>query len=179
VSQTSNTIILKYEEGIPEALVEITPTGNLGASTFSASSFQITNNSTAGITIDSVTFDLSTGILPDMVFDPVGAGGDATASCLTPNSGATATGFIVPTDPCVDPFSVPRNGGFDVMTVNFSDFGAGEQFLFTTDVDPNSIQGVPGAGNAGAVSGYELSGATITVTFSNGAVITSSLYEMG
>ncbi|MEL6404401.1 MAG: immunoglobulin-like domain-containing protein [Chloroflexota bacterium] len=179
VSQTSNTIILKYEEGIPEALVEITPTGNLGASTFSASSFQITNNSTAGITIDSVTFDLSTGILPDMVFDPVGAGGDATASCLTPNSGATATGFIVPTDPCVDPFSVPRNGGFDVMTVDFSDFGAGEEFLFTTDVDPNSIQGVPGAGNAGAVSGYELSGATITVTFSNGAVITSSLYEMG
>ncbi|MEO1165867.1 MAG: dockerin type I domain-containing protein, partial [Chloroflexota bacterium] len=77
------------------------------------------------------------------------------------------------------PFSVPRNGGFDVMTVNFSDFGAGEEFLFTTDVDPNSIQGVPGAGNAGAVSGYELSGATITVTFSNGAVITSSLYEMG
>ncbi|MEO0596619.1 MAG: immunoglobulin-like domain-containing protein, partial [Chloroflexota bacterium] len=172
---TINEVIV----GVPSALVEITPDDGLGASTYSGSSFQITNNSTAGITIDSVTFDLSTGILPDMVFDPVGAGGDATSSCLIPNSGATATGFVTPTDPCVDPFSVPRNGGFDVMTINFTDFGETEQFFFTTDIDPNSIQGVPGAGNAGAVSGYELVGSTITVTFSDGSTIVSSLYEDG
>lgn len=165
--------------GVPSALVEITPNGDLGASTFTGSSFQITNNSTEGITIDSIVFDLSTAILPDMVFDPVGAGGDATASCLTPNSGATATGFVAPTDPCVDPFSVPRNGGFDVMTVNFSDFDETESFFFTTDIDPNSIQGVAGAGNAGAASGYELTGSTITITFSDGSVIVSSLYEDG
>ncbi|MEO0578900.1 MAG: immunoglobulin-like domain-containing protein, partial [Pseudomonadota bacterium] len=164
---------------MPQALIEINPGAGLGASTFSGSSFQITNQSMSGVQILNVTLDLSTGILPDMVFDPVGAGGDATSSCLTANSGATATGFVAPTDPCVDPFSIPRNGGFDVLTINFTDFDPTEQFFFTTDVDPNSIQGVTGAGNAGAVSGYELVGATVTVMFSDGSTIVSSLYEDG
>ena len=34
---------------------------------------------------------------------------------------------------------------------------------FAADLDPNSIQGVPGAGAAGSVSGYELVGATVTI----------------
>jgi hypothetical protein len=172
-------IIDVTEPGAPEALVEITPNGGLNASTYGNDSYQITNNSTGGITIDSVEIDLSTGILPDMVFDPTGSGGDATSNCLTPNTGATAVGFIAPSDPCVDPYSQPRNGGFDILTVDFNEFDPGEFFAFTTDIDPNSIQGVSGAGNAGAVSGYELIGATITVTFSDGSVITSSLYEDG
>jgi len=175
---TSNTSdVWRLKIGEPEALVEITPGGSLGASTFGGSSFQLTN--TGELDITSISFDLSTGILPDMVFDPVGAGGDATSSCLTPNSGATATGFVAPTDPCIDPFSVPRQGGFDVLTIDFTDFNSGESFFFTTDIDPNSIQGVPGAGNAGAVSGYELVGATITMTFADGSTIVSSLYEDG
>lgn len=181
-SLASNTIVLELDPKFePEhsALVEITPDTDLGASTFSANSFQITNTSSPGLQITGVSIDLSTGILPDMVFDPVGSGGDATASCLTPNTGAVQTGFVAPADPCVDPFSQPRNGGFDIMTVNFSQFDPGESFEFTTDVDPNSIQGVAGAGNAGAVSGYELIGATITISFSDGTTLTGSLYEDG
>ena len=177
VSQTSNVVTLALGAG--SALVEVTPGGVLGASTFSDDSFQITNTSVGGITIDSVEIDLSTAALPDMVFDPTGAGGDALASCFTPNSGATDVGLVAPADPCVDPFSVPRNGGFDVLTVDFTNFAAGESFTFTTDVDPNSIQGVAGAGNAGAVSGFELVGATVTVTFSDGSTVVSSLYEDG
>lgn len=161
------------------ALVEVTPNSGLDASTYSGSSFQITNTSEAGAQITSVSIDLSTAILPDIVFDPTGAGGDATASPFTPNSGAGATGLVVPSDPASDPFSQPRNGGFDVITMNFDNFDSGEQFFFTTDVDPNSIQGVPGAGNAGAVSGYELTGATVTVTFSNGETVVGSLFEDG
>ena len=183
VSSTSNLITLTFDPTFvppaPQALIEINPGGNLAASTFSGSSYQITNQSTGGITIDSVVFDLSTAMLPDMVFDPVGAGGDATASCLTANAGGTATGFIAPADPCTDPYSVPRNGGFDVLRLTFGDFDPAEQFLFTTDIDPNNIQGVAGAGNAGAVSGYELIGATVTVSFSDGSVIAASLYEDG
>ncbi len=181
-SIASNVIVLEYDPTAviaPSALVEITPGAALDASTFSASSFQITNTSTGGVQITNVSIDLSTGILPDMVFDPVGAGGDATASCFTPNTGAALVGLVTPTDPCVDPFSQPRNGGFDIISVDFSEFDPGEYFDFTTDVDPNSIQGVPGAGAAGAVSGYELTGATVTITFSDGSVITSSLYEDG
>ena len=178
----SNVIVLELDPDAvfgPSALVEVTPDGSLDASTFASNSFQITNTSTGGLQITSVSIDLSTGILPDMVFDPIGAGGDATASCLTPNAGATQTGFTVPTDPCVDPFSQPRNGGYDIITMNFTGFDPGESFEFTTDIDPNSIQGVPGAGAAGAVSGYELIGATVTITFSDASVITGSLYEDG
>ena len=181
-SIASNVIVLEFDPNAviaPSALVEITPGAALDASTFSASSFQITNTSTGGVQITNVSIDLSTGILPDMVFDPTGAGGDATASCFTPNTGATDVGLVAPVDACVDPFSQPRNGGFDAISVDFAEFDPGEYFDFTTDIDPNSIQGVPGAGNAGAVSGYELTGATVTVTFSDGTVITSSLYEDG
>lgn len=165
--------------GSPAALIEITPDGDLGASTFGGSSLQVTNTSTGNVQITGITIDISTGILPDNVFDPVGAGGDATASCLTANSGGTTVGFITPADPCVDPFSQPRNGGYDIMGMSFTDFDPSEKFDFTVDVDPNSIKGVPGAGGAGAVSGFELIGATITITFSDGSTVVSSLYEDG
>ncbi|MEO0760776.1 MAG: hypothetical protein AAFZ09_03060, partial [Pseudomonadota bacterium] len=154
----------------------------LGASTFGASSFQLFNTSADGVQVTSVSIDLSTAILPDMVFDPTGAGGDQTASVFTANSGAAATGLVAPADPAVDPFSAPRNGGFDVLTIDFTDFDPGESLLFTTDVDPNSIQGVPGAGAAGSVSGFELIGSTVTVTFSDGSseeTAFASLFDQG
>ncbi len=165
--------------GSPSALVEITPGGPLGASTFGGSSLQLTNTSTGNVQITGITIDISTGIMPDNVFDPVGTGGDATASCLTANSGGAAVGFVSPANPCVDPFTAPRNGGYDIMAMSFTDFDPTEKFDFTVDIDPNSIKGVPGAGGAGAVSGFELIGATITITFSDGSTVVSSIYEDG
>ena len=162
-------------------LVEITPGGGLGASTYGGTNgFQITNTGPSDIT--SISIDLSTAILPDMVFDPIGAGGDDTAQVFSPGGTAAAVGLVPVGDPAADPFSGVRNGGYDVITLNFTDFNATEFFQFGVDVDPNSIQGVPGAGNAGAVSGYELIGSTLTVTFSDGTsqtVATGSLYEEG
>ncbi|MBY8975109.1 tandem-95 repeat protein [Rhodobacteraceae bacterium NNCM2] len=158
--------------------VAITPGAGLDASTFGSGSFTITNTSQPGVQVTSLSFDLSSGILPDIVFDPTGAGGDATASPFTPNSGAATTGLVVPGDPASDPFSVPRNGGFDVLTIDFTDFDPGEVFTFTTDIDPNSIQGVPGAGAAGAVSGYELIGGTVTATFTDGTSIETSIASL-
>ena len=165
--------------GSPAALIEITPGGPLGASTYGGSSLQLTNTSTGNVKITGITIDISTSILPDMVFDPVGAGGDETASCLTANSGAATVGFVSPANPCVDPFTGLRNGGYDVMAMSFTDFDPAEKFDFTVDIDPNSIKDVPGAGGAGAVSGFELIGATITITFSDGSTVVSSLYEDG
>ncbi|MGB3801516.1 MAG: dockerin type I domain-containing protein, partial [Lewinella sp.] len=160
--------------------VEITPGAGLNATTYGGSDkIQITNQSTGNLAVTEVSIDLSTGILPDMVYDPTGSGGDATAQCFTPGTTAGAVGLVAPLDPCVGPFSAPRNGGFDVLTTSFTDFDPGESFSMTTDIDPNSIQGVAGAGNAGAVSGYELIGATVTVTFSDGSTLVSSLYEDG
>ena len=186
VSMTSNVITLWYDPalqppfGEPSALIEITPGTGLDASTYGGSDkFQITNLSTGNLTVTEVSIDLSTGILPDMVFDPTGSGGDATAQCFTPGADAATVGLVAPGDACVGPFSGARNGGFDILTASFADFDPGENFTFSTDIDPNSIQGVAGAGNAGAVSGYELIGATVTVTFSDGSTLVSSLYEDG
>ncbi|MEE8599585.1 putative Ig domain-containing protein [Euzebya tangerina] len=155
--------------------VAIAPGGGIDASTFGGG-FEVTNTSTGGQTIQSVTYDLSTAILPDMVFDPVGQAGDATAKCLEPSAGVAATGYVVPSDNCVDPFSQPHNGtdgdeGFDAVTAAFTDFGSGETFAFAVDVDPTSIKDVGGAGNAGSVSGLELAGSTVTVAFSDGSVV--------
>ncbi len=181
-SNTSEVWRLKVNAafGDPNVLIEVLPGAGLNASTFGGSDkFQITNQSSGNLQVTGVTFDLSTGILPDMVFDPTGTGGDATAQCFNPGGTATAVGLVAPADPCATLFSAPRNGGFDVLTTTFSDFDPGESFSFSVDLDPNSIQGVPGAGNAGAVSGYELIGATLTVTLSDGSTLVSSLYEDG
>jgi hypothetical protein len=42
------------------------------------------------------------------------------------------------------------------------------RFTFTSDVDPLSITGYNSAGNAGAISGLELAGTTVTVNFADG-----------
>ncbi|MGB3801713.1 MAG: DUF5011 domain-containing protein, partial [Lewinella sp.] len=184
-SGTSNTsevwrVKVNNVSGAPSVLVEVTPGAGLGASTYGGSgNFQITNQSTGNLQVTGVSFDLSTGILPDMVFDPTGTGGDATAQCFSPGSTAGAVGLVTPANACTDPFSGARNGGFDIMSIAYTDFDPGETFSFSVDLDPNSIQGVPGAGDAGAVSGYEITGATVTVTFSDGSTIVSSLYEDG
>ncbi|WP_425053624.1 Ig-like domain-containing protein [Psychromarinibacter sp. S121] len=159
-------------------LVQVTPGTGLDSSTFAGSSFILTNESAPGVQIASVTFNLQGAILPEIVFDPTGAGGDATASPFTPNSGGGVTGLVVPGDPSSDPFSDPHNGGFDTLTIEFTDFDPGEQFTFTTDIDPNNIQGVEGAGNAGSVSGYELIGSTVTVTFTDGLSTEVSLASL-
>ncbi len=181
-SIASNTIVLEFDPSAiigPNVLIEMTPDGDLDTSTFTAGSLQISNNSSGALQITNVTIDLSTAVLPDMIFDPVGNGGDATAKCFVPTTDATLVGLVTPTDPCTQPFSQPRNGGFDVMSIDFTEFDPGEVFTFATDIDPNSIQAVPGAGAAGSVSGFELTGATITITFSDNSILTTSMYEDG
>ncbi len=181
-SIASNVIVLEFDPNAiigPNVLIEMTPDGDLDTSTFTGGSLQISNNSSGALQITNVTIDLSTAVLPDMVFDPVGNGGDATAKCFVPTAGATAVGLVVPADACVSPFSQPRNGGFDKMTIDFTEFDPGEVFTFATDIDPNSIQAVPGAGAAGSVSGFELTGATVTITFSDNSTVSTSMYEDG
>lgn len=174
---TETFTITVVEEAVTggTALVAIDSGAGIDSSTFGGG-FQIINTSTGGQTIASVAFDLSTAVFPDMVFDPVGEAGDATAKCLVPTAGAAPTGYLTPGDNCTDPFTQPHNGvdgaeGFDIASAAFGDFGTGETFSFAVDVDPTSIKNVAGSGNAGSVSGFELTGSTVTVTFSDGTVV--------
>jgi len=142
------------------------------ASTFDSGSFVIDNNSAAGQMITSITFDLSSAILMDVVFDPNGNAGDLVGKPFTPDSGSTETGLIS------NQFLTPHDGGFDGLTISFNDFDPGEQFTFSLDIDPTSIQGAasPGPANSGSISGFELTGATVTIQFDDGSQLTSELF---
>ncbi len=165
------------EPTVAEADITITSSNNINASTYSSGSCDIDNASNGGVEIERVTFNLSSSLFPDIVFDPAGGAGDVVAKCLKIDSGASETGYIEPDDECSDPFFGPHDGGYDGMVLEFDDFDAGEKVEFSVDIDPTSIQGGSTSGAAGSVSGLEMTGAVVTVEFSNGEVVTSTLYR--
>jgi hypothetical protein len=75
-----------------------------------------------------------------------------------------------------DLFDKPKNDaggddGFQRLTLEFDDFQPGETLTFGSDGDPTSIKGADNDVQntlAGPVSGAELSGITVTVTFADG-----------
>jgi hypothetical protein len=145
---------------------------SLNSSTFTSGSFRVTNASPGAQQIASVRFDLSTSLLPDLVFDPNGTGGDTLGKGFTvdSNPGVGAIGHS---------FGGLHDGGFDVLNATFTDFGPGETLAFSVDIDPTSIKGTgpPGPGEAGSVSGLELAAATVTVTYEDGTAETGRLYR--
>ncbi len=159
------------------ATVAIDPGTGIGATTISPGSFQITNESPSGQMIQRVRFNLSSSLLPDLVFDPVGSAGDVDGLCFTPNS-TGGTQPVLPPNPCSSPFSSPHDGGYDAIEIAFNDFGPGETFTFSVDVDPTSIQGATGVGGPGGVSGLELAGTTVSVEFDDGSILVSETYRI-
>lgn len=175
----------------PAALVQVNSGAGLNASTFNNNSFLISN--TGDVDISSISIDASTGFLMDVVFDPVGTAGDNGAKCLTTGSAgntAAQVGLTVPGDggtdqaDCESVFTDPHNGvdndeGYDGMALSFTDFNAGESYAFGVDMDPTSIKGDLSTGDAGSISGFELIGARVTITFADGSTFTSSLFDEG
>lgn len=158
---------------LPEFVLRITPEGGINASTYSSHSFQLTNSAGNSENVTQVRLDLSTSFFMDMVYDPNGQAGDFVAK-----------DFTIDLDPGVGfagrSYEGFHDDGFDILTVNFTDFNPGEQFDFSVDVDPTSIRGVPapGPGESGSVSGLELSGATVTVTYAGGGMVTGQMIRM-
>ena len=165
------------------ALFSIDSFGGLTfSSTFTAGTFQLTNNSDTQ-DIVSITLDLRDAIFPDLVFDPNGEAGDSTARGFQFDSQNDAGNTIeitnFPFANAAAPFSSPHDGGFDVLTINFDRFEPGQTLRFSTDVDPTSIKGSndPGPSDSGSISGLELVGATITVTFADDTELTGQVYR--
>ncbi len=157
-----------------DIVVDDPTSASIGSSTWNLNSFVVSNDSGSGQTITRVLFDLGDTMLPDIVFDPFATAGDLGGRDFTPGNGAGDVGITGHS------FTGARDGGFDVLEVNFNDFGAGESFSFAVDCDPTSILGVasPGPNNSGSVSGLELSGASVTVEFSDGSVFTNDLFRI-
>jgi hypothetical protein len=145
----------------------------LNSSTFNAGSFRVTNQSPAGQQIAGLRLDLSSSLLPDLVFDPQGTAGDALGKGFVVDSGA-GLGTIDHT------FTGSHDGGYDVLNATFTDFGPGETLTFSADVDPTSLKGAfpPGPNEAGSVSGLELSGAAVTVAYEDGTSESGRLYRV-
>lgn len=176
--------------GDAQAFVTITPNAAIDGSTYGGhDAFKIENTSRGGEKIVGVRFDLSTSFLPDIVFDPEDGtpAGDTTNKCLDPDGVlAASTGYVYEDPDCdaqpVGPFSRDRDNGYDVAALLFDPmtnggFEPGETFTFSVDIDPTSIQGAQGAGGAGSVSGFELSGGTVAVEFDTGELYATSLFK--
>jgi chitodextrinase len=146
----------------------------LSSSTNTSGSFQLQNTSTGGQKIVEVKVDLSTALLPDIVFDPFGTAGDLDGKGFQLDSfngsGPLPTGDFEAFHNGVDSIE-----GFDVLKITCdpaTTFGPGHLLTFSSDVDPTSVKGVtgPGPNHAASVSGLELIGTTVTVTFDDGSV---------
>ncbi|MBW4561106.1 MAG: PQQ-dependent sugar dehydrogenase [Mojavia pulchra JT2-VF2] len=146
---------------------------SINASTYNSGSFKIVNNSTSQEKINKVVIDLSSSILPDLVFDPSGTAGDLVAKNFTVDSEG-GTGFAA------FKFLKARDGGFDAVEITFNSFDPGKTFTFSVDVDPTSIKGLPAPGpnESGSVSGLELIGTTLTVDFSDSTSYTGKTYRI-
>ncbi len=165
VTQVPNTAAAK---------LTVSSAGTITSSTTDTDeSFKLENISTAGQTITSVKIDLSTAMLPDLVFDPDQTAGDDDPKVFEVDS---FDGTGIPTHS----FGSPKNGvdgneGYQVINVNCGggvNFAPGNLLTFSSDIDPTSIRGVVGSGpfQSGNVSGLEITGATVTVTFDDGTV---------
>ncbi|MGB7342221.1 MAG: malectin domain-containing carbohydrate-binding protein, partial [Phototrophicaceae bacterium] len=158
------------------AIVSVNTNG-INGSTFGNGSFNIENTSTNGATITNVVINLAGNgdvLLPEVVFDPNGTAGDGTAKDLTFNNGSDGgTGYINHT------FADAYEGGFYTLDIDFNDFDPTEIAIFGLDIDPVSIKDgdSPGPYQSGSVSGLELTGATVTVTFSTGEVWIVDLFR--
>jgi hypothetical protein len=162
------------------AIVTITPGGAINASTYNTGSFVITNTSGGATRITRVRIDLTTALFPDLVYDPNGTAGDTVAKCFTNDGGSGNVGLVAPADPCATPFGGPHDGGYDTLQIDFTSFSASRTFQFSVDVDPTTIQGAtaPGPNESGSVSGLELTGATITITFSDGSAASGRCFRV-
>ena len=149
--------------------LEVTTGGGIEATTTAATSFTLHNDSLPGVRITEVTLDLSTAHLPDLVFDPVGGAGDDEGQGLLLDGDGTGVGLVVPDDD-LDRFSAPHGAGYDVLTLSFDSFDPGTELSFGVDIDPNCLQGALTPGEAAIVSGMELLGSTVSVTFTDGTL---------
>ena len=177
-AQNKATLRILDNEALPtttaSAKFTIDPPGaGINSSTFGSGSFRITNTSTSGQKLDRVLIDLSSSILPDLVFDPNGTAGDTAAKVFTIDSDS-GVGYLSHT------LLSSHDGGFDALEILFNDFDPTETLTFSIDVDPTSIKGSPqpGPGDSADVSGLELTGTQVRADFNDGSTLVGDTYRI-
>ena len=191
---TTSTLNFAVQE-VPPVLVGAAVVGitknanNVQASNFGNNAFEITN--TGDKKIAQVEIDVTNALYPDSVFDPFGVAGDATGKELTINTDG-GTGVVAPSSATY--VGAGGTAGFEKIVLTFDGavnggFETGETLGFSVDMDPNSIAGAqkstldsgadPSPWDIGGISGAELIGSTVTVTFEDGTTGTAQLHGAG
>jgi len=119
-------------------------------------------------------------LLPNIAFDPATdtdglPAGDAIGKNFTRDSGSIGSFNVSAT------LTAPFAGGYQVLTLDFVGFDPGETLAFSIDIDPVSTKEGDGnaANQAGKVSGVELVGSLVAVTFDGGVVRQAELFTDG
>jgi hypothetical protein len=149
----------------------VNPDGDINdSSTFGKGSFKVTNQSTGGQKVTRLRIDISSSLIPDLVFDPDGTAGDTVGKDFTHDSGSVGI--------TSNQWFRPNGNGYEALEITFNDFGPGETLAFSADIDPTNIQGAapPGPNHSGSISGMELTGAHIRIEFDDGTVREGSLF---
>ena len=152
------------------------------SSTYTAGTFRLANTGDAAIT--RLRIDLRSALFPDLVFDPNGTAGDDVGRDITVNAGGAGPQSDIPQGAVTPAWNDERDGGYDVLDAAIAPgFDPGETLVFGVDVDPTSVKGSDGSSDAttppaGHVSGAELAGATVIVSFADGSERTSSISVM-
>ena len=158
-----------------QAFVEVDTGGNINGSTYGGG-FLIRNDSTTGEQITNVTFNTRSAVLPKVLFDPADGSpaGDEAYKNFDPTNGSDTTTGVTNHD-----FIDAYDKGYYGLSIDFNDFAPGEQLTFGVDMDPISIQGEidDPPSKSGSISGLEMTGTLVTVTYSNGETRTIELYR--
>jgi glucose/arabinose dehydrogenase len=168
--------LIETYSGIFEASAyyKVDPSGSgINTSTYTKGSFSITNTSTSGENISRVLIDLTSSLLPDLVFDPFGTAGDPVGKKFSVNSNP-GVGTITHN------YLAAKDGGYAALEILFTDFNPGEKLTFSIDIDPTSTKGAaaPGPGESASVSGLEQIGSVVTVNFSEGTTLVGQPYRV-
>ena len=144
---------------------------NIDTSTWKSGAVEIEN--TGDKQIESVTFDLSTAAMPDVVFGPLTDSGTP-GNAVKDASGAG--GFQTS-------YSQPHEGnpddGYDQLTFTYDDFQPGETFTVSLDTDALSVKGATPIQQGLEISGLETTGTTVTVEYADGTTQTTTPFSDG
>lgn len=152
------------------------PDGETISSCCSDQAFSISNVSTAGEQITGITIDLDdTSLYPDILWDPAEFPDDD-----GPVGDSAGIDYAVGADPAGGSIAAhtglkKRQGGYGAWQITPTGFDPGENAKFGIDIDPSSIKNSPPSATGGHIAGLELHGAAVTVSFSDGSVLTGDI----
>ncbi len=154
----------------------ITPNKPIDVSVYDPQSYLIENLFTGSTQITGLSLDIANALFQGLVFDPVtgGSSGNDLGKAFTVDlnqGGITVT----------HSYSKPYDGEIgQVLSLSLGSFNPGDKLAFSADIDPSRlVASDPSAGPQGKMSGLELTGSLVTVTYADGSTHSGEIFGDG